>query len=220
MISHSKKFLFIHPPKVGGNSIHAFLKEYYHTNARLIDNRSTKNSGREQGVTISMGANDLNKHGTISYWYNIFPESREYYKFSVIRNPWDRMVSWFSWWTKNTLRNDSSNKQFEAFCDKFELEGWFHPFSSFFKHEGDDQMDFIMEFENFDRDFKHVLESLSIPLDSTSSIPHLNSSFNETGPHYSDLYKFKNGTYNDGLIEWVYLKHKEDFKYKKYKFGD
>ena len=85
MISHSKKFIFIHIPKTGGSSIEIVLKEFINENCNI------------------MGENtyfypDI-KHYTATELLNRYGENKfnDYLKFCVIRNPWDRLLSLYYW---------------------------------------------------------------------------------------------------------------------------
>jgi len=67
MISKSKKFVFIHPPRVGGSSIESTLR-------RVIPD-------------MAGGKHCHTAHNTV--------DRKGYFRFSMARNPWDRMVSIF-----------------------------------------------------------------------------------------------------------------------------
>jgi len=73
MISHSKKFIFIHLPKTAGTSIDDVLKKH-----------SANFSKKYIHHTIEMVGDEIGKH-----------KLSEFYKFAIVRNPWDRMVSQF-----------------------------------------------------------------------------------------------------------------------------
>ena len=69
MINHEHKFIFIHVPRTGGSS---------------IEDQFNYREGREK-----------NKHWTLYDWQNHLDKEvfNEYFKFTFVRNPWDRMVS-------------------------------------------------------------------------------------------------------------------------------
>ena len=83
MICEKNKIIFIHIPKTTGTTIESIFK------SSRLNIRNTKYRLWEQHSTISqlikMHKVDIN----------------QYYKFTVIRNPWDRAVSGHNWWTQS-----------------------------------------------------------------------------------------------------------------------
>jgi hypothetical protein len=73
LISHQLKFVFIHIQKTGGDSLSRLLAEKVPDLTTLAAKHE-----RLQKVPALLG------------------EYRDYYKFAFIRNPWDRLVSWYS----------------------------------------------------------------------------------------------------------------------------
>jgi hypothetical protein len=71
MISHEKKLLFIHIPKTGGSSI-----TYTYNNHFDVPGKGIKTHRRIEEFDIDPG---------------------RYYKFAVVRNPWEMCVSWHTW---------------------------------------------------------------------------------------------------------------------------
>lgn len=75
LICHSRKFLFIHIQKTGGTTIRSLLRPIAH---------DARNGGGKHNIAImarrEMGWNKYHK----------------YYTFAFVRNPWDRLVSWYS----------------------------------------------------------------------------------------------------------------------------
>lgn len=79
MISHSKKFIFIHIPKTGGTSIEAVLADHgiVLQGAGNFHSIYFKHIDAKQ-LRVMMGA-----------------EYDNYFKFSIVRNPWDWLVSMY-----------------------------------------------------------------------------------------------------------------------------
>jgi chondroitin 4-sulfotransferase 11 len=71
MISHKYKFIFLHIPKVAGTSIERFLRE----------------------IDLEIPQKVLRKRG-FSHFLNDHPD---YFAFSFVRNPYDRLVSAWKW---------------------------------------------------------------------------------------------------------------------------
>jgi len=92
MLSINKKFLFIHVPKTGGNSIQKILKKYSEDNITI---------GEHQDGIERFGVQNREyktvKHSPLSYYKAVIePELyKKLFKFATIRNPWDRIISFY-----------------------------------------------------------------------------------------------------------------------------
>jgi len=99
MISHSKKFIFIHPHRTGGSSVELTLKKY---SDDIISYRQ------------KYGVSDLPfKHSNIPDLIknNLITEEeyKSFFKFAIVRNPWDRAISWYFWRLK--INKDRYSKE-------------------------------------------------------------------------------------------------------------
>lgn len=97
MISHDKKFLYVHINKCGGTSIINALNPYF---------------------------NDLScKHFTLKDYYDLLGKEKfkEYYKFAVVRNPFDKLASFYMYikrknsWLPKEMNKISNINTFEQF---------------------------------------------------------------------------------------------------------
>src|SRR5689334_4209923 len=95
MISHRHRCLFIHIPKVAGQSIEeVFIRLHnltWKTRAPLLLRR---NDQPELGPPRLA---HLKAIDYVRYCYVTPQEFNSYFKFSFIRNPWDRMVSFYKY---------------------------------------------------------------------------------------------------------------------------
>ena len=82
MISHEHKFIFVHINKTGGTSIGEVLKKY-----------SNKSKFKHQSII------DLNKEAS----------SNDYFKFTFVRNSWDRFLSLYKYRIKTNQTNLGKN---------------------------------------------------------------------------------------------------------------
>lgn len=182
MISHEKKFYFVHISKTGGNSIQSALEQYSSDKIEYFDNRFGKN----QDIRIfneKMGDNRNVKHTSAEWFLVNFPECKEYFKFTCIRNPWDRTVSRYFW------KFDTFDK--ERFK---QVINWHEYRAQKFDYEG---CDFIMRFENLQEDFNTVCDKIGI---EHIELPVMNKS------NRGDYHQY----YDDETREMVYNKFKED----------
>jgi Sulfotransferase family len=92
MISFQKRFLFVHIPKTGGNSIQSVLARY---SEDQIVRRAGQDGVERFGVTNPKYK--LKKHSPLADYRAALGETQfgQLYKFAAVRNPWDRMVSFY-----------------------------------------------------------------------------------------------------------------------------
>ncbi len=189
LISDEKKFIFIHVQKTAGISVETVLKQqepnlkYWH--------------GRH-GHAVN-GFKDLGQSG----W-------NEYFSFAFVRNPWDRLVSWYSMIEaakhKLSIEERSSQTPFKSALWNYAL-GCSDSFESFLynctdiifdlgckksfaynqldyltNESGELVVDFIGRYESLQEDFSKVLPKLGL---AQRTLPRLNQSQHK---HYSQWY--------------------------------
>ena len=187
MISHKHKFIFIHIPKTGGSSVDCFFTNTY----------------REGGLRT--------KHRTAQTYKLQFPNQfSEYFKFTIVRNPWDKCFSHY-----NYKARDSSQPGFSGhllFSDwlkkNFSNPLVFNNHFDFLSNtRGKVSIDYIMRFETLEYDFDIVCNRIGVP--SIGNLPHINKTNHE---HYTEYY-------DDETREIVARKYAKDIEYFGYKFG-
>lgn len=101
LVSHSKKFIFLKTIKTGGTSVEIFLEPFCRPPGSLVEHHGPAQVS-EAGIVGARGPD-----ATSQQWYNHMPASRlrellppdvwaGYHKFTIVRNPFDRLVSF--WW--------------------------------------------------------------------------------------------------------------------------
>jgi len=209
MISIKNRFLFIHVPKTGGNSVQSILIDY-------SEDKIIAEANHQDGIEMFNIRNDtynINKHSTLSdYKKEIEPEIFEkLYKFCTIRNPWDMMISFY--FSPNRGVKEWDRESFKHLITRVAtLRHYIITPPSISKINDllgidlvpnfkaiDNDIDFIMRFEFLYADFKHVCENLNIPF---SYLPHRNKSNRK---HYSKYY-------DEELIKLVKDKFKEEIE--------
>lgn len=215
MISIQKRFLFIHVPKTGGNSIQDTLRNYSEDDIVATEEYQ---DGIER-FNVTNRQYDISKHSTLSNYKSVIGTDtyQSLFKFAAIRNPWDMMIShYFSphrgaiEWDRNdflalirsvpTLRYYICERSFpEEILLKVGIK----------KRPGprplDGDVDFLMRFEHLDEDFQAVCCKLDIPF---TPLPKRNASIHL---HYSKYYDAK-------LREIVGKKFAEEIKFGNYSF--
>lgn len=216
MISTSKKFIFIHIPKTGGNSIQSILKEY-------SDDNITTYAKHQEGIErfeIENNKYSYNKHSNLTeYKKELEPELyKSMLKFTVVRNPWDRMVSYY--FSPHRGKEEFDIKEFKILINKIPVLGFYTTELSKWeriKYRGrmldktknglDSDIDFYLRFEKLDEDFKVLCNRLEIPF---KALPQYNKSNKN---HYSSYY-------NQELKSLVGRKFREEIKFFNYRFEE
>jgi hypothetical protein len=202
MISHKHRAIFVHIQKTGGNSVSAALGEH--------------DSPPE-------------KHRTALELQAFYGENtwRDYYKFSFVRDPWDRMVSWWSMidgarpafeagktfnrFQTFILMNARTFDEFLIRCDEevddFDGRKWIYRNQVDYLIDGDGKVmvDFVGRFETIKDDFSVVARKLGMSID----LPHVNRSGHR---HYTDYY-------TPSLADIVRKRFARDIKAFGYAFG-
>lgn len=172
MICHHYKCVFIHIPKTAGQSIESvFLSQLglrWATRAPLL---LRYNDQPELGppMLAHMKAIDYERYRYISA-----EQFDEYFKFSFVRNPWDRVVSFYKYLRMYRELLDFKTFLFKKFQNTiWKDQYWFiAPQSNFLCDEnGDMVVDFVGRFENLQTDFHHVCENIGLP---ALDLPHVN----------------------------------------------
>ena len=149
MISFQKRFLFVHIPKTAGNSIQSALRDY--SEDQLVSLH------KEQDGIERFGLRNPNykikKHSTLGEYRDALGDEqfRSLYKFTCVRNPWDRMVSYYftptqspESWDRKKFRNMTSKAVSVADYLRLDQDEE-DPFAN---------VDYIMCFENLEDDFE------------------------------------------------------------------
>ena len=177
MISLQKRFLFVHIPKTAGNSIQSALRDY--SEDQLVALR------KEQDGIERFGLRNPNynvkKHSTLREYRDALghEQLRNLYKFTCVRNPWDRMISYY--FTPTKSQENFDRKKFRRIISEAVSV------ADYLRLDRDEEdpfanVDYVMRFENLAEDFRTVCGTLGI---SPATLPRYNRSNRE---HYSKYY--------------------------------
>lgn len=177
MISVQKRFLFVHIPRTGGNSMQSILKDY--SEDEIVRSRERQDGVERFGLKSFYPG--LKKHSTLAE-YRIALGEGEFgtlYKFSCARNPWDRMISYYFGTGSHPLAWDR-----EAFAELINTI----PSAADYVHLGDEADPFanlnrILRFENLGEDFRALCGELRIP---PTPLPAYNRSSRDDYKKYYD----------------------------------
>jgi Sulfotransferase family len=177
MISFQKRFLFVHIPKTAGNSIQSVLRNY--SEDELVTLR-----GEQDGIErfgLRNPKYKIKKHSTLAEYRSALGETQfgNLYRFTCVRNPWDRMVSYY--FTPTQKAEAWDRKKFRKIISRALSVADYLRLN---KGEGDPfgNVDYVMRFENLADDFRTVCAALDI---SPTILPQYNRSNRK---HYSKYY--------------------------------
>ena len=163
------------------------------------------------------------QHHDLAHYKKTYPDRFDsYFKFSFVRNPWDRMYSQY-WYQKHTVKADSAQGKFHDWLRKCE-EAYNDPTGcvfgrnrhAFIRHITnqvdwltiDDEIgvDFIGKYESLASDFDRMCVSRQWAI----HLPHSNKSLGDK-THYSTFY-------DDDGRDFVARMHSADLLTFKYQF--
>jgi len=206
MISHKYKCIFIHIPKTAGSSIEVALDREEKTNKGDIDEATGEHimvtTGKEKHLNV--------KECRTFYGHRIW---QEYFKFTVVRNPWDRIHSW--WWNRKEIAKVISlsfAEYIHGICNPplivklkpiFIDDPWDIPQIDWItSSNGKIEVDFICRFENIENDWYNLCKKINVPIERLPQILVKNRKPKER-KHYTEYY-------NNRLIELVAKKYEKD----------
>lgn len=160
LLSHDKKCLFIHIPKNAGTSIQ----------------QSLSSPLKDPKIITGIGNEKIFFHSTIRQMYHQYGNCLDsYFKFSIVRNPWDRMWSFYRF-TLNRWPDAIEGYDFKKFLLEFSSTmALSHlPDESIIRTQERSQLDwltdkngvilvdFIGKYESLNEDFVKICNNLNI----------------------------------------------------------
>ena len=202
MISSKKKVVFLHVPKTGGNSIQNILVPYADENLVI---RGEHQDGIERFELSNPNSGNLTKHASFSDYKAVYGgELSDFYVFCCIRNPFDRLVSYFFSPHRGKVKWSPS-----AFR-KFVRSGEVKPLEHFLKDPDTGQYikpHSIIRFETLQGDFERVCDEIGIP---RCTLPVRNKS---SKPDYRECY-------DRALMRYVESTYSTEIELGDYRFAD
>lgn len=206
-ISHQHKIIFIHIPKAGGSSVEKAFGLYGANNRG--DNAPDPDIlyGLENGRALQhLTALEIKNRISQEVW-------EEYFKFSLTRNPFDKLVSEYFWRLKKLKKNRLPDISFSEFIDQFlwpainnstndVLADHFKPQTEFVFDQDRLLVDFVGKLENFSEDFKIVCQKIGIKIKP----PHLNKT------KHQDYQKYYDQSTKE-MVSRIYQKDLNNFNY-------
>ena len=184
MISHHHACIFVHIPKTGGSSIESVIWPQPRAVTDLwmgfIDNYNNKY--QTGGLQHLLSRQIQSEVGS-----KIF---KKYYKFTFVRNPWDKAVSQYCFMSRREDLRDfigmKKNDSFKKYLDLIRLRDhvqW-EPQVNFITDLNNELLvDYIGKFETINECSKKIFSQINI---TNRSLPHLNKTVRKPYQEYYD----------------------------------
>lgn len=173
LISHPQKFIFIHVYKNAGSSIGRALLPFAYPRTYRVLNPIARRLGANRFNPIPCGEHASAAEIKVAVGEETF---NSYFKFAVVRNPWDWQLSLFTFMRKDPNHHQHEfGKSLASFDDylKWRCEQDFHSQSEFITSPSGTLMtDRLLRFESLDEDFKSLCSELGLKCE----LPHVNKS--------------------------------------------
>jgi len=205
VISLRYSFLFVHIPKTAGNSIQNILRNYSEDE---IVQLAPHQDGVERFEVRSRRYN-IHKHSMLSdYYRELGPHTfHSLYKFTCIRNPWERLISFYFSPHRGDVR--WNRRAFLSFLDTVSPASTYLelPDGTEGRREPFQNVDAVIRFERLDEDFRAVCERIGIPY---QPLPVRNRSSRDDHRKY----------YDPHLVDAVGRRYRDEIAYFGYSFGE
>jgi hypothetical protein len=205
MISHQLRCIFVHIPKTGGTSIEDVIWPA---------------PRREEDLWMGFVSAHRNKYQTGGLQHLLAHQIRQevgeeifgaYFKFAVVRNPWDRAVSQFCYTRIRTdlheligMTAETSFSDYLTRIEGHEHVQWQPQVDFVHDADGSTLIDLVGRFERLEQDAGSIFKRLGL---EASTLPHSNASDRRPYREYFD-------TSSRRRIERLYGKDIEAFGYE------
>ncbi|MBY6055674.1 sulfotransferase family 2 domain-containing protein [Leisingera daeponensis] len=180
ILSPGRRYVFIHIPKTGGTALALALEARAMADDMMLGD-TPKALKRRRRLKDAETRGRLWKHSTLADIEGLVPEQllRSFFAFTLVRNPWDRAVSYYHWLRQQSFDHPairlSQELGFCAFVQHPEIIRAFRgsPSRSYMRHaDGSEQCRLYIRLEHFQTDaqplFDHLGFSLQLPVANES----------------------------------------------------
>ena len=180
IISPGRRYIFVHIPKTGGTSLAHALESRAKKDDILIGD-TEKARRRRRRVQGLQGAGRLWKHSTLADIAGVVSDkdTSDWFCFTLVRNPWDRMVSYYHWLQTQGFDHPAVDLAKSLSFSEFLRAP--HIVAAFKRNDaasymttarGENRADLYIRLEHFEQDVEPLWSHLGFRLE----MPHLNRS--------------------------------------------
>ncbi len=181
ILSRGRRYIFVHVPKTGGTALTLALEARAMKDDIIVADTP---KGRARGHRLKgvETAGRLWKHSTLSDIRGLATDAEiaSFYVFTLVRNPWDRMVSYYHWLRAQTFGHPAvalaKRLDFGAFLNAPETRAAIaaHPYPGYVTDaQGRERCDLFIRLERFEADAAPLEAHLGFRL---GALPRANES--------------------------------------------
>ncbi|NQY59018.1 sulfotransferase family 2 domain-containing protein [Cognatishimia sp.] len=171
IISHGRRYIFVHIPKTAGTAM-ALALEGRAMKDDLMLGDTPKALKRRRRLKDVQAAGRLWKHSTLSDIEGLVcaEEIGSYFTFTLVRNPWDRMVSYYHWLKDQIFAHPAvtlaQELEFQGFAQHPQTMKSFrsNPYASYLTFRGQERASCFIRIENFEEDAQPLFDHLGFSL--------------------------------------------------------
>lgn len=173
IISPGRNYIFVHVPKTGGTSLALALEDRAMKDDILIGD-TPKAKRRRSRLKGANAAGRLWKHSTLADIDGLVSGAfiDTAFVFTLVRNPWDRMVSYYHWLRDQSFDHPavrlSQTLEFDAFLENphTQVSLRSHPYGSYMvTASGQERANVFIRLEHFDEDAQRLWQHLGFQLE-------------------------------------------------------
>ena len=197
LLSHRKQFIFTKTVKTAGTSVESYFEQFCMRDSEWQESHERDQYVSEAGIIGYRGAD-----GSGSTWYNHMPAKRiralvghdiwhRYFKFTVVRNPFDKLISGFCQFERRKQTYSRKRKlralaklvldkgdpidRVRGVTDVERFRCWIRKGGAFIDRDKymidrEECVDYFIRFEDLPSEIRHVCDRLSVPFEP-SRIP-------------------------------------------------
>lgn len=213
IISHGRKYIFVHIPKTGGTSLSLVLEDKAKKDDILIGD-TPKAKKRRSRLRTANASGRLWKHSRLTDVYGLVTqeEIEQYFVFTIVRNPWDRMVSYYHWLKEQSFDHPAvgiaNESNFKAFLSDVMIQQSLRNDASLnyvCDANGKDCCNKYLRLENLSQDVVNLGKNLHLNL---ADLPYQNKS--DRGENYAEYYDKQ----SKDIVGVAYAEDIEKFGYR------